>query len=250
MSDVGRYRKAYPRIWRHPGFRQLSRDEQRLTLYVLFGPQTNRIGLFHFSIFQAAEDLQSTPETLKKGLANVTVTFGWMFDSDARVFYVPSWWKWNAPENVNVIRGSLKDLNEVSPCALVDAFAANIETLPDIVAKDGQTVRQAFLEGIRQRLAKPSETQYHEQEQEQDRDQEQKPAALRAVAMREKGNGNAVPSPDVIRIARNVIQSAPRDASTDYLIDALQDTCRRELEISIGRVLAIAAIAASQQRTA
>jgi hypothetical protein len=43
MSDVGRYRRAFPRIFRHPGFNALSPLEQRLTLYLLFGPLSKSI---------------------------------------------------------------------------------------------------------------------------------------------------------------------------------------------------------------
>ena len=76
-----------------------------------------------------------------------------MFDADARVFYVPSHWRWNPPENDNVIKGNLKDLNEVPPCGLVDAFARNIETLPE-------TYQATFVERITQRLRKRPPTQY------------------------------------------------------------------------------------------
>ena len=152
MSDQGRYRKLFTRLWRHPGFVTLTEGEQNLALYVLTGPQTNRLGLYVLSPATAAEDLGTTPETLKKRLVNVCGTFGWSFDAAARVFFIPSWWRWSPPENVNVMKGSLKDLNEIPPCGLVDAFARNLQTLP-------QTLHETFLEGLRQRLRKPSRNQ-------------------------------------------------------------------------------------------
>jgi hypothetical protein len=48
MNDVGRYRKLYPRIWRHPGFRSLTKSARELALYLISGPQTSRIGVFCF----------------------------------------------------------------------------------------------------------------------------------------------------------------------------------------------------------
>jgi len=45
MSDIGRYRRAYPRLFPHPEFKKLAPLAQRLTTYLLFGPQSNRIGL-------------------------------------------------------------------------------------------------------------------------------------------------------------------------------------------------------------
>jgi hypothetical protein len=57
MSDLGRYRKLYIRLWRHPGFLSLTDAEKVLALYLLTGPPTNRLGLYTLSIATAAEEL-------------------------------------------------------------------------------------------------------------------------------------------------------------------------------------------------
>jgi hypothetical protein len=145
VSDTGRYRRLYVRLWRHPGFVTLTADEKVLALYLLTGPQTNRIGIYTLSIAQAAEDLGTVPQTLLKRFANCCAAFGWHFDSKARVFYIPSWFKWNPPANSNAMKGFLNDLSEIQPCGLIDAFANNLDTLSD-------TVRGTFIEGLRQRL--------------------------------------------------------------------------------------------------
>ena len=234
MSDQGRYRKLFTRLWRHPGFVALTEAEQNLALYVLTGPQTNRIGLYVLSPATAAEDLGTTPETLKKRLVNVCGTFGWSFDAVARVFYIPSWWRWNPPENVNVMKGNLKDLNDIPPCGLVDAFARNLETLP-------QTLHETFLEGLRQRLPKPSRNQEPYQGTESVR-QEQEPSALCAVADNED-----IPTPNArhVAIAREVTANAPRHSRTDYLIDAFQDQCRHQ-KVETSRLEAVAALTAAR----
>ncbi len=102
-EKVSRYRRAYPRLFRHPAFRALTPLGQRLTAYVLFGPQSNRIGLFHFSVNTASEDLQTTPKSLKRALADLAGSFGWTFDGAARVFYIPSWWRWNPPDHDKIL---------------------------------------------------------------------------------------------------------------------------------------------------
>jgi hypothetical protein len=160
MSDYGRYRKVFIRLWRHPGFLSLNEGERNLTLYLLTGPQTNRCGLYVLSIATAAEDLGTVSETITKRLARVCETFGWLFDKRSRVLFIPSWFRFNPPENVNVMKGSLKDLNEIPPCGLLDAFGQNLETLPE-------TLRETFVEGLRQRLPKgmPNQEQYQEQNQ-------------------------------------------------------------------------------------
>jgi hypothetical protein len=197
MADVGRYRKAYPRIWRHPGFRALSETGQRLALYLLTGPQCNRIGLYCFSIATAAEDLNVGVETLRKRLADVQATFGWLYDADARVLFVPSWWRWNQPENPNVLSGNLKDLNEVPPCALLDAFAGNIATLdPDL----HETFIKRLPLHIQRRSANQKQEHYQDQEQEN-----------RASRGNER---TATPTAGVLPPTR--LDSIVRDASKDF----------------------------------
>ena len=71
MSDVGRYRKVYARLWRHPGFANLNEGEKVLALYLLTGPQTNRLGLYCLSVATAAEDW----ERFRKPSRNVSAWF-------------------------------------------------------------------------------------------------------------------------------------------------------------------------------
>ncbi len=162
MSYLGRYRRAYPRLFRHPGFKQLPPLGQRLTVYVLFGPQSNRIGLFYFSLQTAAEDLGTTNESLRKAWPDVASTFGWGFDASNHVLFIPSWWRWNHPENENVLRGNLKDLNDVPRCELMERFVTNTGDLDP-------RFHGTFIEGCTKRLPKgpPDQYQYQDQKQKQ-----------------------------------------------------------------------------------
>jgi hypothetical protein len=230
MSDRGRYRKVYARLFRHPGFVGLTDAEKLLVIYLVTGPQTNRIGMYVLSIATAAEDLGSVPQTIKKRLANVCTGLGWLFDPHARVFLIPSWWRWNPPENPNVLKGSLKDLNEIPPCGLIDRFTANLTNIPE-------TLHQTFLEGLREHLPERSPTQ--EQYQDLNQEQKQKPA------LRAKDGRDEKVSATVQAIAKQVIRDANgKTTDTDYLIDATIETCKNE-KILITRTIAIAAIAAA-----
>src|SRR5690349_17827184 len=113
-QDRRRYRKIFTRIWRNEEFRALTKGEQVLTLYVLSGPQTNRIGLFLFSLGEASEDLGVAPKALAAQLQSVCRAFGWEFDAKARVVWIPSWWTFNDPkDNWKTFKGALSDLNDV-----------------------------------------------------------------------------------------------------------------------------------------
>jgi hypothetical protein len=147
MSDAGWYRKLYGRLWRHPGFLALSRDEKLVALYVLLGPQTNRIGLFLFSIETAAGDLQLAQAALRRAIPKICERFEWGFDERARVIYVPSWWVWNPPANPNVLKGSLKDLDAIPPCALRERFVRNLAILPEVLRRTLSETLQRTVSG-------------------------------------------------------------------------------------------------------
>jgi len=250
VNDVGRYRKLYLRLWRHPGFTALTDGEKILALYVISGTQTNRLGLYVFSIATAAEELGTLPQTLKKRLVRVCQTFGWLFDSKARVIYIPSWFKWNPPDNVNVMKGSLRDLNEIPPCGLVDAFARNLETLP-------QTLHETFIEGLRQRLTTGIriQDQYQEQKQKQNQKTVLRTGAdttLRGVVSAplkhttdQSENG---PEEKLLNAARQVLRLTDPNAEMEHLLDALSSFYGR---VDYPKASAIHAlnIALSERRT-
>ncbi len=113
-----------PRIWRDEKFIQLQPDDKLLALYVLTA-QSNRIGLFRFSVGMAAEDLGFDTQTIEKRLTNVCDTMWWGYDPPSRTIWIPTWWVYNAPENPNVMTGCLQDLRDVPDTPLLQLFARN-----------------------------------------------------------------------------------------------------------------------------
>ena len=151
-----RYRKIDPRTWKDEGFRSLSMPEKLTAIYCITA-QSNRIGIFSFSPALAAEDLETFPETFQEGFQKACETLSWRWDSAARVLYLPTWWKYNLPENPNVLKGCLADLGELPKTPLLAEFCSNLRYLPE-------TLHQTFRDG----LPKPSGNQEQEQEQEQE----------------------------------------------------------------------------------
>lgn len=126
------YRKVYQRIWRNPEFHDLSGDGKVLALYLLTGPQTNRVGMFRFSAASAAEDLGQSVEGIQATLSDVCLAFGWRWDGISRVLLIPSWWVFNPlSEGTRNLSGYLSDLNDVPRTVLVKEFCANLEDIPD-----------------------------------------------------------------------------------------------------------------------
>ncbi len=161
---MSRYRKLDPRFWKDEKIRHLSQIEKLISLYAFTG-QSNRIGLFSFSPGEAVEDLGMSGQTFAKGFENVcgTLSLGW--DPEARVLFLPTWWKYNPPENANNVIGNLKDLDDVPDSPLIERFINNLQYLPE-------TLQVTFSQTLAKRYPKRSPSQEQEQEQEQEKEQE------------------------------------------------------------------------------
>ncbi len=153
-----KYRKIDPRIWKDENFLPLSERDKLIAIYVMTA-QVNRIGLFNFSPALAAEDLGIKYETFVKRFRNVCLAFKWRYDERFRVLYIPTWWKYNQPENPNVLKGNLKDLHELPRTDLIYKFFNNLHHL-----------KVDLHETLRERYPKPYPNQEQEQEQEQEQD--------------------------------------------------------------------------------
>jgi hypothetical protein len=166
-SEHGRYRKVFPRLWRHRHFVELSVEARLLALYCLAGPPANRIGLFLLSIGGAAEDLRMTPNGVKEHLSSVLDAFGWQYDAESRVLWIPSWWKFNLPENANVLKGGLRDILDVPHSKLIARFAAHTEHLPETLAATfTATLQRTLPQGSMKRCGTQKQEQEHEPEPE------------------------------------------------------------------------------------
>lgn len=124
-GEVGRWRAIHVRLWRHPVFMALSPDAQRLAVYALSGPPTNRIGLYTLSVAAVAEDLRLSPTATKRRLEEVCSGFGWRYDQSGRVMLIPSHFRFNHPQNPSHLKAMLSDLSEVGSLTLVPEFRAS-----------------------------------------------------------------------------------------------------------------------------
>jgi hypothetical protein len=186
-----RYRKIVPRFWRDEKVKMLDADGKLISLYCLTA-QANRIGIFLFSPGAAMEELDFERERFDAAFSRVIQSLAWQWDKENRVLYIPSWWKYNAPENANVLKGNLKDLDEIpSESPLIKPFAENLSNLD-------ATFHQTFRECMDERLGKRSgegppdvrqirsrssnRSTEQEQEQEQKQEQEKVEPALKPSA--------------------------------------------------------------------
>jgi hypothetical protein len=138
---AAKYKKIDPRMWDDEKFRSLTNEEKLIAIYIITA-QSNRIGLFVFSVGQALEDLGMVPETFLEGFGKVCQRLKWVWNSASRTVYLPTWWKYNPPEGPNIIKGCLNDLHDLPQTPLLAMFCENENYLFG-------SVRQTFREGIR-----------------------------------------------------------------------------------------------------
>ena len=138
-----RYRKIDPRFWKDEKVRQLAPLEKLIALY-LFTGQSNRVGIFSFSPGEALEDIETFPKTFAKGFRKVcqTLDFGW--DKGNGVLYLPTWWKYNCPENVPSMKACLSDIHEVPKTPLITTFFTNKVYLPLYLQKELDSSYEKF----------------------------------------------------------------------------------------------------------
>jgi len=144
-----RYRKIGAFLFTDEKMATLPTTAKLVGSYVLIG-QVNRVGLFVFSPGRAQEELGLSVKIFNSNFDLVLSTFSWSFDHAARVLYIPTWWRYNAPENPNVLVGALDDLNGLPHTPLLKEFAANVRYLPPNLV---ETFQQRLAERLGQCLA-------------------------------------------------------------------------------------------------
>lgn len=149
---MARYCKLYPLFWDDEKILALSIEDKCIAAYCLTSRQTNRVGIFPFSPAMASESLGLDAETFLERFRDVVATLNWGWDPAVRVLYIPSWWRYNPPDNPNVLKGNLSDLAEVPQTALLQDFMSNMEHLEERY----HDTFQKRIANVWERLPKPS----------------------------------------------------------------------------------------------
>ncbi len=157
---MARYRKLDPRFWRDEKIRTLDPVDKLIAVYAFSG-QSNRIGCFTFSPGMAAEDTAISRPTFAERFRSLCERLNWRWDELAAVVYLPTWWKYNQPENPNVLVGNLRDLDDVPHSPLVLEFCDNVIYLDP---RFHQTFRETLAKRYPKRSAVQEQEQKHKQE--------------------------------------------------------------------------------------
>jgi len=132
MSKV--WRRVYQHLFLLAEFRGMNPITKLVALYTLIA-QSNRIGLFVFSLARAAEDLVLEAAVVARAFAECRTAFRWQWEESTRLLYIPDWWESNPPDNPNNMLGNLKDLGGLPDSPLIADFIANTVHLTPAIAE-------------------------------------------------------------------------------------------------------------------
>jgi hypothetical protein len=208
---AARYKKIDPRIWDDEKFSELSPGLKLITFHAITA-QSNRCGIFSFSVARAIEQTGAVSDSYAIGFKKVCDTYSWRYDSRRRVLYIPTWWKYNPPENPKHLIGCLADLHDLPQTELLNDFAKNTRYLYEPCLSTFQERIDRYL------IAMPIGIGYQEQEQKHKQEQN-----LLSSQPNENGNGLDEKKPKAKRAPKDRIltpeQIKIRDSFSEWWRD-------------------------------
>jgi hypothetical protein len=164
---MSRYRNVHCLIWNDDKFPFVSDDCQLLWFHLSTTPLTGPIGIYKATLEGLAAEKRWSLQRYRKAFAEGLGKGFWKYDERFHVVLFPKFFKYNKPENPNVLISWVKVYDEIPNSILKDE---SIQSLKDFAEGWGK----AFAK-VTERLGQTFPEQEQEQEQEQERDRESAP---------------------------------------------------------------------------
>lgn len=155
---MSKYRKIESRLWNDAKFVALSDDGKLVFLLILSHPNMTAVGAMKGSAATLSEDLGWTVQRSEKGLAEVLRKGLVERDQKARLIVLPNFFKYNHPDNPNVLKAWVGSLDQLPECNLKAKVIQRLETL-------SKGFSEAFQKAFRDTIGKGRRKQEQEQEQ-------------------------------------------------------------------------------------
>ena len=120
---MARYRKLGPQIWNDAQFREMPTQEKLAWVYLLTGPNTNAIGLYHLPIEQMPVDLGMSAASVRSSIGKFEKATAIHYDSSTGLLWIPGWLEDNAPAGINQAKGYVSIGKEYLPHRFAKAFS-------------------------------------------------------------------------------------------------------------------------------
>lgn len=112
------YRTVYCLVWNDDKFPSVGDDLQLLWFHLKTTPFSTPLGIFYAPIAGLAEEKRWSLERYRKRLREGMAKGLWKVDERSRVIYFHNHFRWNKPENPNVLKGWLKSWDRIPECPL------------------------------------------------------------------------------------------------------------------------------------
>lgn len=140
---AAKYRKIDPRFWGDEKVKQLVPAEKLVALYLITA-QSNRCGIFMYSHGMAREHTRIKEDSYAKAFTSVCEKLEFSYDVDTSVLYIPTWWKYNPPENPKHLQGCLQDIHDLPSTRLLEEFWSNQKHLESWAIDHFEACRDSY----------------------------------------------------------------------------------------------------------
>ena len=186
------YRKVDPRVHSDRKYRALSDSGKLLFLTLLTHSNMTALGALQTTAAGLAEEMGWDLAQLKKAMSELTRAGLVQHDNPGRLVWLPNFFRFNQPENPNVVVGWGKAFEKLPDSRLLNAIAASAEAA---TLGRKETFTAALSRGLREAAAKGSPNRFPNgspkglpdgsadgmpnQEQEQEQEQEPRETSTR-----------------------------------------------------------------------
>ena len=120
------YRKVHCRIWSDDKFPDLSDDAQLVWFHAYTCEYSTGLGIFKASVEALAADKGWPVERYREGFREVMKAGLIRYDQRRHVIAFPRFFRWNPPENPNVLSGLLKGFDLIPDCDVKYWYAKDL----------------------------------------------------------------------------------------------------------------------------
>jgi hypothetical protein len=125
------YRTTHCRIWDDDKFPFVSDDCQLVWFHLRTTPNTNPLGCYKATLEGLASEKRWPVKRYKKAIHEGLSNGFWKVDERFHVIYFPNHFKYNKPENPNVLRAWLKCLGHIPDCDLKAEMIESLKTFAE-----------------------------------------------------------------------------------------------------------------------
>jgi hypothetical protein len=126
-ETMSRYRTIQCLIWHDDKFPYVDDELQLVWFHLKTTPQSTPLGIFYAPIAGLAAEKRWSEDRYRRRLAEGAGMGFWKVDERTHVVYFPNYFKYNRPDNPNVLRGWLKCWAEIPECGLKDECYRTLE---------------------------------------------------------------------------------------------------------------------------